>query len=98
MKKHTNKKPEEVAPEFKLPPEDVKAIVEIREALGTSVECVLELMLVATQMRLAIIRTRKAYVEAVRKIEKKYGVKAMKRMPQYMKGGDPKYLAQVENV
>ena len=95
MKKRTAKKPAENVPEFSLPPEDVKAIVEIREALGVSVECVIELMLVATQMRLAILKTRKAYVEAVRKIEKKYGVKAMKRMPQYMKGGDPKYIAQV---
>ena len=98
MKKRTAKKPEEAAPEFSLPPEDVKAIVEIREALGASVECVLELMLVATQMRLAILKTRKSYVEAVRKVEKKYGVKAMKRMPQYMKGGDPKYIAQVHSL
>ena len=52
----------------------------------------------ATQMRLAILKTRKAYVEAVRKVEKKYGVKAMKRMPQYMKGGDPRYIAQVHSL
>ena len=98
MKKRTAKKPEDVVPEFELPSEDVKAIVEIHEALGVSVECAVELMLVATQMRLAILKTRKAYVEAIRKIEKKYRVKAMKRMPQYMKGGDPRYIAQVHSL
>ena len=98
MKKRTTKKPEDVVPEFELPSEDVKAIVEIHEALGVSVECAVELMLVATQMRLAILKTRKAYVEAVRKVEKKYGVKAMKRMPQYMKGGDPVFIAKFRSM
>lgn len=98
MKKRTAKKPAENVPEFELPSEDVKAIVEIHDALGVSVECAVELMLVATQMRLAILKTRKAYVEAVRKIEKKYGVKAMKRMPPFVKGGDPKYIALVHSL
>ena len=98
MKKRTAKKPEEVVPEFELPSEDVKAIVEIHEALGVSVECAVELMLVATQMRLAILKTRKAYVEAIRKIEKKYAAKVAKRMPPFLKGGDPKYIAQVRSI
>ena len=98
MKKRTAKRPVEIVPEFELPSEDVKAIVEIHDALGVSVECAVELMLVATQMRLAILKTRKAYVEAVRKIERKSGVKAMKRMPQYMRGGDPRYIAQVHSL
>ena len=98
MKKRTAKKPAENVPEFELPSEDVKAIVEIHDALGVSVECAVELMLVATQMRLAFFKTKKAYTEAVRKVERKYGAKVLKRMPQYLKGGDPRYIAQVHSL
>ena len=98
MKKRIMKRPAENVPEFELPSEDVKAVVEIHEALGVSVECAVELMLVATQMRLAILKTRKAYVEAIRKIEKKYAAKVAKRMPPFVKGGDPKYIALVHSL
>ena len=94
MKKRTAKKPEEGKIVIEIPSASVKDVRVTMKALGVSADCTVELMLVATRMRLGGFKTRKAYADEIRAVEKEYDVKVAGRMPGFLKGGDPDFIAQ----
>ena len=98
MKKRTTKKPEEDKIVIEIPSASVKDVRATMKALGVSADCTVELMLVATRMRLGGFRTRKAYADEIRGIEKDYGVKVAGRMPGFLKGGDPVFIAKFRSM
>ena len=93
MKKQA-KKPTERMVKITLPDETVKDVLATMDALGINADCALDLMFVATKMRLAWYKTRKEYADAIRKVEKKYKVDVIGRMPGFEKGGDPLFHAR----
>ena len=93
MKKQT-KKPANDKIVITVPSASVKDVKATMKALGVSADCTVELMLVATRMRLGGFKTRKAYADEIRGIEKDYGVKVAGQMPGFLKGGDPLFIAQ----
>ena len=94
MKKRTAKKPADDKIIIEIPSASVKDVRAMMKALGVSADCTVELMLVATRMRLGGFKTRKAYADEIRGIEKDYDVKIADRMPGFLKGGDPLFIAQ----
>ena len=97
MKKQT-KKPANDKIVIEIPSASVKDVRATMKALGVSADCTVELMLVATRMRLGGFKTRKAYADEIRGIEKDYDVKVAGRMPGFEKGGDPLFIAQFRAI
>ena len=98
MKKRTTKKPADDRIVITVPSASVKDVKAAMKGLGVSADCAVELMLVATRMRLGGFRTRKAYADEIRGIEKDYGVKVAGRMPGFLKGGDPLFIAKFRSM
>ena len=98
MKKRTTKKPADDRIVITVPSASVKDVKATMKALGVSADCTVELMLVATRMRLGGFKTRKAYADEIRAVEKEYGVKVADRMPGFEKGGDPLFIAKFRTM
>ena len=98
MKKKAAKKIEEGKIVITVPSASVKDVRAVMKGLGVSADCAVELMLVATRMRLGGFRTRKAYADEIRGIERDYGVKVAGRMPGFLKGGDPVFIAKFRSM
>ena len=92
------KKPEEGKIVITVPSASVKDVRAVMKGLGVSADCAVELMLVATRMRLGGFRTRKAYADEIRGIEKDYDVKVAGHMPGFLKGGDPLFIARFRTM
>ena len=98
MKKRTTKKPADDRIVINIPSASVKDVRATMKALGVNASCAVELMLVVSRMRLGGFRTRKAYADEIRGIEKDYGVKVADRMPGFLKGGDPLFIAKFRTM
>ena len=98
MKKRTTKKPEEDRIVIDIPSASVKDVKATMKALGVGADCAVELMLVVSRMRLGGFRTRKAYADEIHGVEKDYGVKVADRMPGFLKGGDPLFIAKFRSM
>ena len=98
MKKRTTKKPADDKIVITVPSASVKDVRAAMKGLGVSADCAVELMLVATRMRLGGFKTRKAYADEIRGIEKDYDVKVAGRMPGFLKGGDPLFIARFRTM
>ena len=94
MKKRTTKKPADDRIVINIPSASVKDVRATMKALGVNASCAVELMLVVSRMRLGGFRTRKAYADEIRGIEKDYSVKVAGNMPGFLKGGDPLFIAR----
>ena len=98
MKKRTTKKPADDRIVITVPSASVKDVRAAMKGLGVSADCAVELMLVATRMRLGGFSTRKAYADEIRGIEKDYDVKVAGQMPGFLKGGDPLFIARFRTM
>ena len=81
------------AHKVELNSKELRTVRRLAKLLKVSDSCAANVIVTVTMMQLGVIRTKAAYIESLREVERVFDAKVIDNVPPFKKGGDPAFIA-----